>query len=130
MAAQGAECVADQEDYSKWVDPFVGTSATGHTFPAACVPFGLVQAGPDTGNGSWDYCSGYRSEDNTICGFTQTHLNGTGCPDLGDVRIMPFGNVELCNCENMELCKYENGKAIRRLWGPHSLSWSQIWDCT
>ena len=77
-------------DCAQWVNPFVGTSATGHTFPAACVPFGLVQAGPDTGNGTWDYCSGYRYDDKTICGFTQTHLNGTGCPDLGDVRILPM----------------------------------------
>ena len=77
-------------DVCGFVDPFVGTSATGHTFPAACVPFGLVQAGPDTGNGDWDYCSGYRHGDKTICGFTQTHLNGTGCPDLGDVRILPM----------------------------------------
>ena len=90
MAAHGAGGAFVPEDYSIWVDPFVGTSATGHTFPAACVPFGLVQAGPDTGNGSWHYCSGYRSEDVTICGFTQTHLNGTGCPDLGDLRILPF----------------------------------------
>ena len=84
-----------------WVDPFIGTSATGHTSPAACVPFGLIQAGPDTGNGSWDYCSGYRSDDRTICGFTQTHLNGTGCPDLGDVRILPmllFANANWHNC--------------------------------
>ena len=78
------------EDLARWVDPFVGTAATGHTFPAACVPFGLVQAGPDTGNGTWDYCSGYRHGDKTICGFTQTHLNGTGCPDLGDVLILPM----------------------------------------
>ena len=77
-------------DACEFVNPFVGTSATGHTFPAACVPSGLVQAGPDTGNVTWDYCSGYRYGDKTICGFTQTHLNGTGCPDLGDIRIMPF----------------------------------------
>ena len=64
-------------------------------FPAACVPFGLVQAGPDTGNGTWDYCSGYRYEDKTICGFTQTHLNGTGCPDLGDISILPIAESKL-----------------------------------
>ena len=77
-------------DVSAWVNPLIGTSATGHAFPAACVPFGLVQAGPDTGNGSWHYCSGYRYGDKTICGFTQTHLNGTGCSDLGDLRLLPF----------------------------------------
>ena len=100
--ALAASLFAD-DDPARWVDPFVGTSATGHTFPAACVPFGLVQAGPDTGNGTWHYCSGYRYEDKTICGFTQTHLNGTGCPDLGDVLILPFEN-----CENVKLCKYGN----------------------
>ena len=77
-------------DPCRFVDPFVGTSGTGHTFPAACVPFGLVQAGPDTGNCNWDHCSGYRFDDTEIFGFSQTHLNGTGCPDLGDVRILPF----------------------------------------
>ena len=85
-----------EDDPARWVDPFVGTSATGHTFPAACVPFGLVQAGPDTGNGTWHYCGGYRYEDRTICGFTQTHLNGTGCPDLGDVRILPMSAHSTC----------------------------------
>ena len=72
-----------------FVDPFVGTAFTGHTHPAACVPFGLVQAGPDTGNFGWAYCSGYRDEDRVIVGFSQTHLNGTGGMDLGDAMIMP-----------------------------------------
>ena len=58
----GAAC-ADLVDY---VDPFVGTSATGHTFPGACVPFGMVQASPDCGTESWHYCSGYRYEDREI----------------------------------------------------------------
>ena len=71
-------------------DPFVGTSGDGHVTPAAAVPFGLVQAGPDTGIGKWEYTSGYQYGDKTIIGFSQTHLNGTGCPDLGDVSLMPF----------------------------------------
>lgn len=71
-------------------DPFVGTSGDGHVTPAAAVPFGMVQAGPDTGIGRWCYTSGYQHGDATIVGFSQTHLNGTGCPDLGDVSIMPF----------------------------------------
>ena len=95
-----ALAVTGGEDLARWVDPFVGTGATGHTFPAACVPFGLVQAGPDTGNGTWDYCSGYRHGDKTICGFTQTHLNGTGCPDLGDVSILPLPLFTNDNCHN------------------------------
>ena len=72
------------------VDVFIGTAGSGHTTPAACVPFGMIQAGPDTGIGDWDHCSGYQYGDTDILGFSQTHLSGTGCPDLGDVSIMPF----------------------------------------
>ena len=72
------------------VDPFIGTAATGHTFPAAACPFGLVQAGPDTGNRDWQHCAGYRYDEGRIIGFSQTHLNGTGCGDLGDLSLLPF----------------------------------------
>ena len=78
------------DDFAQFVDPFVGTAGTGHTFPGACVPFGLVQASPDTGTDDWDHCSGYRHEDKAIYGFSQTHLNGTGGEDLGDVLLVPF----------------------------------------
>ena len=73
-----------------FADPLVGTSGDGHVTPAAAVPFGMVQPGPDTGIGKWSHTSGYQYEDETIIGFSQTHLNGTGCPDLGDVSLMPF----------------------------------------
>ena len=76
-------------DFTRYVDPFIGSIGTGHTFPGACVPFGLVQASPVTGSVGWNYCSEYVGTDRTIWGFTQTHLNGTGCMDLGDVLIMP-----------------------------------------
>lgn len=80
-------CVAEEPvDY---VDPFIGTAGVGHTTPAACVPFGLVQAGPDTGCVAWRYCSGYQYDDKAIIGFSQTHMNGTGSMDLGDAMIMP-----------------------------------------
>ena len=79
-----------QTDLARYVDPFVGTGGTGHTTPAACVPLGMVQAGPDTGTGTWDYCGGYRYGDGKIVGFSQTHINGTGRGDLGDIRILPF----------------------------------------
>ena len=72
------------------VDPFIGTGGNGHTTPAAAYPLGLVQAGPDTGNGDWGHCSGYAYGDSELYGFSQTHLSGTGCMDLGDIRILPF----------------------------------------
>jgi len=78
------------QTYTRYVDPFIGTSATGHTFPGATIPFGMVQLSPETGNFGWSYCSGYRYEDKVITGFAHTHLSGTGGVDLGDVLFYPF----------------------------------------
>jgi len=72
------------------VRPEIGSGGDGHTFPGATYPFGLVQPSPDTGREGYRYCSGYRYEDDRILGFSQTHLSGTGCGDLGDLRLMPF----------------------------------------
>ncbi len=77
-------------DPAKYVDPFIGTGGHGHTFPGATVPFGMVQFSPDTRMNDWDGCSGYHTSDNTILGFSTTHLSGTGCSDYGDFRFMPF----------------------------------------
>ena len=80
----------------KYVDPFIGTAGHGHTFPGACVPFGFVQLSPETGTKGWDWCSGYHSSDNSIMGFSHTHLSGTGGADLGDILFMPYtGNWKL-----------------------------------
>lgn len=77
------------KNYTQYVNPFIGNADNGHTFPGACVPFGLIQTSPETGFTSWRYCSGYNFEDSLIWGFSQTHLNGTGCMDLGDLLVMP-----------------------------------------
>ena len=77
------------KDYTQYVDPFIGAADNGHTFPGACAPFGMIQTSPVTGAVGWRYCSEYVNEDSIIWGFTQTHLNGTGCMDLGDLLIMP-----------------------------------------
>lgn len=76
-------------DYTQYVNPFIGAADNGHTFPGACRPFGMIQTSPVTGAVGWRYCSEYVYEDSIIWGFTQTHLNGTGCMDLGDVLVMP-----------------------------------------
>ncbi|MFO8129964.1 MAG: GH92 family glycosyl hydrolase [Bacteroidales bacterium] len=76
--------------YTRYVDPFIGTDGHGHTFPGAAVPFGMVQVGPDTRKDSWDGCSGYHYSDSSIMGFSMTHLSGTGVGDYGDFRFMPL----------------------------------------
>lgn len=99
--------LSTQEDYTKFVDPMIGTAKMGHTYPGATVPFGSVQLSPDTDtipyavNGRYNpdvykYCAGYQYEDSTIVGFSHTHFSGTGHSDLGDFLIMPTtGDLKL-----------------------------------
>lgn len=82
--------VAQNTNFAHYVNPFIGTGGHGHTFPGATVPYGMVQLSPDTRiDGSWDGCGGYHYDDNTIYGFSHTHLNGTGVSDYGDIMLMP-----------------------------------------
>ncbi|MFM8431928.1 MAG: GH92 family glycosyl hydrolase [Bacteroidota bacterium] len=79
------------QDFSSMVDPMIGTGGAGHTYPGATVPFGMVQVSPDTRiDGSWEGCGGYHHSDSLLYGFSHTHLSGTGCPDYGDVLLLPF----------------------------------------
>jgi len=79
-----------------FVNPFIGTGGHGHTYPGASYPFGMIQVSPDTRLEGWDGCSAYHASDDTIYGFTHTHLSGTGCSDYGDILLMPVtGNISL-----------------------------------
>lgn len=94
----------DEENLVQYVKPIIGTQRMGHTYPGATVPFGMVQLSPDTDtipyemNGKYNpdvykYCAGYQYNDNTIVGFSHTHLSGTGHSDLGDFLVMPTVGV-------------------------------------
>ncbi len=88
-------------EFTKYVNPFIGTSKMGHTYPGATAPFGMVQLSPQTNfevmfneDGSYnretyEYCAGYQHRDSTILGFSHTNLSGTGHSDLGDFLVMP-----------------------------------------
>lgn len=84
------------ENWTQYVDPTIGTGDHGHVFLGANVPQGMVNAGPTQTKVGWDWCSGYHESCDSIVGFAQLHLSGTGCSDLGDVALMPVcGDVEL-----------------------------------
>lgn len=85
----------NETDYTQYVNPFIGAADNGHTFPGACRPFGMIQTSPVTGAVGWRYCSEYVYSDSVIWGFTQTHLNGTGCMDLGDILVMPANGARV-----------------------------------
>lgn len=88
LAALG-NLAADNTQPTDDVRPMIGTGGTGHTYPGAVYPFGMVQLSPDTGEAGWSHCSGYTDNDTSIIGFSHTHLSGTGCPDLGDILFQP-----------------------------------------
>jgi predicted alpha-1,2-mannosidase len=85
-----------KENLTQFVDPFIGSGGHGHTFPGASQPFGMLQASPDNGRSGWDWCSGYHISSDTIAGFSQLHLSGTGIGDLVDLLFMPVsGEIDL-----------------------------------
>mgnify|MGYP002656788096 FL=1 len=88
-ALLGACTQAAEENYTRHVDPKIGTGGHGHVFVGANVPFGLVQVGPTSIPQTWDWCSGYHASDSTVIGFSHTHLSGTGIGDLFDITVMP-----------------------------------------
>lgn len=82
------------QDNAQYVNVFIGTQGTGHTFPGASMPFGMVQPGPDNSESNWAYTSGYQYKDEFVMGFSQTHLNGTGIGEMGDILMLPYAAEE------------------------------------
>jgi len=85
---------AGANDPAASVNPFVGTgrgpapdvdSSNENLFPGATVPFGMVQLSPDTESHGY----GYHYFQNTIQGFSMTHMSGVGCANEGEVFFTP-----------------------------------------
>jgi predicted alpha-1,2-mannosidase len=79
-----------QAQNTRFVNVFIGTDGTGHTFPGPSMPFGMVQPGPDNRDYGWAHTSGYQFADTILLGFSQSHLSGTGINELGDVLMLPY----------------------------------------
>jgi predicted alpha-1,2-mannosidase len=77
------------------VNPFIGSTNGGNTFPGAVLPFGMVAFSPEATplpgrRFPMAAPGGYEWRANGIKGFALTHLSGTGCLGAsGDVPIMP-----------------------------------------
>ena len=89
FAVVGCVTTPAEVDYASMVDPKIGSGGHGHVFVGANVPFGMTQVGPTSITQEWDWCSGYHESENSVIGFSHTHLSGTGCGDLFDVTLMP-----------------------------------------
>lgn len=76
---------ADATPLIHWVNPFIGTSSGGNTFPGATLPFGMAQLCPDMSPKRVNGGACYVYNLHHIDGFSMTHLSGTGCTNYGDV---------------------------------------------
>ncbi len=78
---------SSEAQHAHFVDPFLGSAGGGNVFPGATLPFGMLKAGPDTGDNSAN--SGW-TPDQPINGFSQTHVSGTGGgAKYGNILVQP-----------------------------------------
>lgn len=78
------------QNNANYVNTFIGTEGTGHTFPGPSLPFGMVQPGPDNKVEGWDHTSGYQFKDTLLLGFSQMRFSGTGIGEMGNILLLPF----------------------------------------
>jgi len=90
-----------------YVNPFIGTTGGGNTHPGAMVPWGMVSAVPfnifdapsQGGQFSTRGTIAYEYGRKLFTGFTQVNLSGVGCPDLGNILVMPISGDMTINPE-------------------------------
>lgn len=82
---------------AEFVNPLIGTSNYGATFPGPIAPRGMASispfnvAGPQNPlekDSQW-LSNPYVNENTFLTGFSQVNLSGVGCPDLGVIMLMP-----------------------------------------
>lgn len=89
----GAQSTASNDPASS-VNPLIGTSNGGNTFPGAVLPFGMFSWSPENTRGDMTRAAapgGYQFDVTRTRGFSLAHLSGTGCRGAsGDIPFMPY----------------------------------------
>ncbi|MDO7172646.1 GH92 family glycosyl hydrolase [Mariniflexile sp. AS56] len=102
LVSSSVSYVASQE-YATYVNPFIGTSNFGATFPGPIAPRGMASISPFNVAGKQNklekdsrwLSNPYVNENTFLTGFSQVNLSGVGCPDLGVILLMPTtGHIE------------------------------------
>ena len=103
------------QDYSRYVDPRIGSEGLGRTFPGPCMPYGMAKPGPDAVSMP---NAGWAPIPEPVKGFSQMHVSGTGGGQkYGNILIQPyFDSKEIIQKrvdEKISLgyyaCTFENG---------------------
>jgi predicted alpha-1,2-mannosidase len=87
-----APCIAQRHSFDalRLVDPRIGTSHDGQTYPVVGVPFGMTGWTPETRGTEAKCVSPYYYNDARITGFRGSHwLSGSCTQDYGSVTLMP-----------------------------------------
>ena len=87
----------EAQDPASYVNPFIGTSNFGATFPGPIAPRGIASISPFNVSGKQNtlekdsrwLSNPYVHENTFLTGFSQVNLSGVGCPDLGVLLFMP-----------------------------------------
>lgn len=103
------------KDYSRYVDPRIGSEGLGRTFPGPCMPYGMAKPGPDAvtmPNAGW------APMPEPVKGFSQMHVSGTGGGQkYGNILIQPYLDSKEIIQKRMDekislgyyACTFENG---------------------
>ncbi len=90
-------CPSRAENYTSYVNPFIGTTNFGATNPGAICPNGMMSVVPFNVMGSEDnlydkdarwWSTPYERHNSFFTGFAHGALSGVGCPDLGSLLTM------------------------------------------
>ncbi len=92
------------QEAADYVNPFIGTSNFGATYPGPIAPRGMASISPFNVAGPKNLplekdsrwlSNPYVHENTFLTGFSQVNLSGVGCPELGVILVMPTtGSVE------------------------------------
>lgn len=88
-AAKDTSTLTTVRDPATLVDTRTWTTGGGNTFPGADVPYGMVQWSPDT-MPHRNAGGGYNYGDESLTGYSLTHVSGPGCGAAQDVPILPI----------------------------------------
>jgi len=91
------------QDPASYVNPFIGTSNFGATYPGPVAPRGMASISPFNVSGKQNILekdsrwlsNPYVNENTFLTGFSHVNLSGVGCPELGVLLLMPTtGDLE------------------------------------
>ncbi len=85
------------QEPASYVNPFIGTSNFGATYPGPVAPRGMASISPFNVSGKQNILekdsrwlsNPYVNENTFLTGFSHVNLSGVGCPELGVLLLMP-----------------------------------------